>query len=226
MSDKPTQVAIEIWSDVMCPWCIIGYKQLEKALNQMEGEVAAEIRWMPFELRPDTPPEGKSQARHIEEVYGRTPEQTEQMSAQMREAGERVGFPLEYQGEGPGPEPMMWNTFEAHKLLRWTLVKHGPEAQTRLKLALFRAHFRQRRNVGDRQVLLDIAAEQGLSREEAADALADEALGTAVRLDEMHGRQAEITAIPTFVVNGRYLIQGARDPEYYRKALRKVAAAH
>ncbi|WP_126171932.1 DsbA family oxidoreductase [Altericroceibacterium xinjiangense] len=225
VTQPKTPVVIDIWSDVMCPWCAIGYAQLETALRQLEGEIDANIRWMPFELNPDAPAEGKSQAKHVAEVYGRSLDEVAQMRAQIEESARRVGFSMDYEGEGEPPEPMMWNTFDAHKLLRWGLAQAGPEAQTRLEKALFRAHFSQRRNVSDRGVLLDIAASEGLDRESAAEALDDPALATAVRLEQKRGVDSGIRSVPSFVVNGRYLIQGAREPEAYIAALREVAAA-
>jgi len=218
-----TKVAVDVWSDVMCPWCAVGYTQFAKAVEGLRGEVDVELRWMPFELNPDLPAEGKDQARHLAEVYGRSPEDVAAMRSQMQATAARAGFPMDYIGEGDAPPAMMWNTFEAHKLLRWALAEQGPEAQTRLKVALLKAHFQQRRNVSDREVLLAIAEAEGFERAKAAEALADEALGTAVRLEEQRGRQAGINSVPSFVVDGKYLIQGAREPEDYAKVLRQVA---
>ncbi len=215
-------VAVDIWSDVMCPWCAIGYTQFAKALKELEGEIEVEIRWMPFELNPDMPEEGRSQAQHLGEAYQRSPQEVAEMRAQLEEVAARAGFSMAYDGEGDGPEPMMWNTFEAHKLLRWALTVEGMEAQTALKLALFRAHFQQRRKVGKREVLLDIAENLGFERAAMAEALADEALGIAVKLEEQRAREANITSVPSFIVNGRYLIPGAQEPEVYRETLRKV----
>ena len=217
------KVAVDIWSDVMCPWCAVGYTSFARAVEQLEGELEVDVRWMPFELNPDLPPEGKDQAKHLAEVYGRTTEQVAGMRTQMQAAAARAGFPMDYTGEGDEPPAMMWNTFEAHKLLRWALAEAGPEAQTRLKLALLRAHFQQRRNVSDREVLLDVAAAEGFDRAKAAEALADEALATATRIEEERGRRAGINSVPSFVVNGQYLIQGAREPEDYASMLRQVA---
>ncbi len=217
------KVAVDIWSDVMCPWCAVGYTQFAKAVEALNGELEVDVRWMPFELNPDLPPEGKDQARHLAEVYGRTPEDVAAMSAQMKATAARAGFPMDYTGEGEEPPAMMWNTFEAHKLLRWALAERGPEAQTRLKLALLGAHFQQRRNVSDREVLLDVAKAEGFDRAKAAAALGDEALALAVRSEEQRGRQAGINSVPSFVVAGKYLIQGAREPEDYANMLRQVA---
>jgi predicted DsbA family dithiol-disulfide isomerase len=117
----------------------------------------------------------------------------------------------------------MWNTFEAHKLLRWALAVHGPEAQNRLSDALFRAHFQQRRKIGTRDVLLAIAAEHGFDRAEAAAALDDDALAIATRVEEKRGLELGINSVPSFIVNGRYLITGAQEPEVYAATLRRVA---
>lgn len=217
------KVAVDIWSDVMCPWCAVGYTQFAKAVDGLKDELEVDVRWMPFELNPDLPPEGKDQAKHLAEVYGRSAEEVAAMRAQMLETAARAGFPMDYTGEGEEPPAMMWNTFEAHKLLRWALADEGPEAQTRLKLALLEAHFQQRKNVSDRTVLLDIAEAGGFDRAKAAEALADDALAIAVRTEEQRGRQAGINSVPSFVVDGRYLIQGAREPEDYAGMLRRVA---
>ena len=218
-----TKVSVDIWSDVMCPWCAIGSAQFAKAVAKLEGEIDVEARWMPFELNPDLPPEGKEQARHLAEVYGRSPEEVALMRAQMHATAERVGFPMEWTGEGEEPPAMMWNTFEAHKLLRWALAERGREAQSRLSEALFRAHFQQRRNVSDRGVLLDLAEAEDFDRAMAGEALDDEALAIATRMEEERGRQAGINSVPSFVVDGKYLIQGAREPDEYAHMLRQVA---
>lgn len=220
-----TTLQVEIWSDVMCPWCAVGYTSFAKAVESLKGELEVEARFMPFELNPDLPAEGKEQAKHLAEVYGRSPEDIAAMRAQMQATAARAGFSMDYAGEPPEPPAMMWNTFEAHKLLRWVLAAHGPEAQARLKVALLQAHFQQRRHVGDRTVLLDIAEAQGFNRAEAAAALDEEALAIATRMEEQRGREMGINSVPSFVVAGKYLIQGAREPEDYAHMLRQVAAA-
>jgi len=219
---KP-QVDVQIWSDVMCPWCAIGYAQFSKALEEIGGEVEVTTRWMPFELNPDAPPEGKDQAKHIAEVYQRSPDELAEMREHLNAKARAAGFPMEWTGEGEPPAAMMWNTFDAHKLLRWALAVHGAEAQNRLSQALFRAHFQQRRPVGEREVLLDIAAEEGFDRAEAAAALDEEALAIATRMEEKRGLEMGINSVPSFIVNGRYLIPGAQEPQVFAAALRRVA---
>jgi predicted DsbA family dithiol-disulfide isomerase len=220
-----TTLQVDVWSDVMCPWCAVGWTSFAKAIEKLEGEgIAVEARFMPFELNPDLAPEGKEQARHLAEVYGRSPEEVAAMRAQMQATAARAGFPMDYTGEGAEPPAMMWNTFEAHKLLRWALAAHGPEAQQRLKVALLKAHFQQRRNVGDREVLLDIAEAEGFNRTEASAAMAEDALAIATRMEEQRGREMGINSVPSFVVEGKYLVQGAREPGDYAELLRQVAA--
>lgn len=222
--NAPARLTMNIWSDVMCPWCIIGYSQLQKALAQLEGEIAAEIRWLPFELNPDMPEEGEGQADHIARKYGRSPQEAEANRARLVAIGERAGYSFAYAGAGDPPPAMMWNTFAAHKLLKWALIESGAEAQNRLKLALFDAHFQQRRQIGDPQVLADVAASVGLDRDGALAAIADEALGQIVRREEAQAWDMNISGVPAMVVNGKFLIPGAQEPETYVQVLRKVVA--
>ena len=181
-------VTIDIWSDVMCPWCIIGWKQLQKGLALLDGEVEASVRWHPFELNPDMPREGEDSVEHVARKYGRTPEQAAVGRAQMAEIAERAGYSFDYAGEREPPPSRLWNTFAAHKLLTHALRAHGPEAQTRLKLALFDAHFRERRDMADEAAAWD----------------------------------RNVTGVPAMVVNRKYLIPGAQEPETYAAAIRRV----
>ncbi|WP_088309336.1 DsbA family oxidoreductase [Novosphingobium sp. B 225] len=221
---NPTKLTIDIYSDVMCPWCIIGYSQLQKGLAQLEGEVEAEVRWLPFELNPDMPVAGEGQSEHIARKYGRTPEQAEANRGQLLSIGERAGYSFAYAGQGEPPKAWMWNTFAAHKLLKWALIEGGPQVQTGLKLALFDAHFQQRRNVSDADVLVELAGAQGLDPAGARAALEDEALGVIVRREEAAAWDMNISGVPAMVVQGKFLIPGAQEPEVYANALRRVAA--
>jgi predicted DsbA family dithiol-disulfide isomerase len=216
------KVTIDIWSDVMCPWCVIGYKHLEAALASLDGEIEADIRWLPFELNPDMPPEGEESRAHIARKYGRTPEQAEAGRTMMAERAAAAGFPFDYTGPGDPPRSMLWNTFDAHKLLKWTLDSAGAEAQTRLKLALFAAHFQQRRNVGSRDVLLDVVEEQGLDRAAAMAALDDPQVAAEVRAEEQLAFDNNVSGVPAMVIDRKFIVPGAQDPETYANVLRKV----
>ncbi|WP_066532556.1 DsbA family oxidoreductase [Erythrobacter sp. CCH5-A1] len=219
----PQSLTIDIYSDVMCPWCLIGYGQLTKALKELEGEIAAEIRWRPFELNPQMPPEGEEQEAHLRRKYGRPAEEGARIRGQMKAIAEGAGVSLSYEGEDEAPPAMMWNTRDCHKLLAFALEQAGPGVQTALKLALFRAHFNERRNLGDRMVLLDIAASTGLHREAAKAALDDPDLEARVLAEEAQAWDMNISGVPAMIVENKFLIPGAQGPEVYVNALRRVA---
>jgi predicted DsbA family dithiol-disulfide isomerase len=217
------KLTVDIWSDVMCPWCLVGYGKLQKGLALLEGEIEADIRWHSFELNPDMPPEGEERSAHIARKYGRTLDQARGVQDQMRTAAIDAGVSLDYTGEGEAPPAMMWNTFDAHKLLVWALESAGSDEQNRLKLALFDAHFGQRRNLGDHGVLTQIAANVGLDPAGAAAALTSSELAAHVRAEEQAAFDMNITGVPAMVVEGKFLIPGAQEPEVYANALRRVA---
>ena len=222
----PVRLTIDVWSDVMCPWCLIGWHQLQKGLALVAGEIEAEVRWRPFELNPDIPPEGEPQQAHVMRKYQRTQEQAAAGRAQMQRIAQNAGAVMSYTGtDGDhAPPAMMWNTFLAHKLLGHALDAGGPEAQTRLKLALFKAHFSERRNVSDPVVLLAIAQAEGLDRQLCDAALADPAMSERVRAEEAHAWDLNISGVPAMLVQGKFLIPGAQEPEVYANALRRVVS--
>lgn len=220
---EPRTLRIDIWSDVMCPWCLVGWGSLQKGLAQLEGEIEADIRWHAFELNPDMPPEGEESAAHIARKYGSTPDQSKAVQGRMREAAQNAGVSLDYEGGDPEPPRWMWNTFDAHKLLTWAGEAHGAEKQTELKLALFEAHFNQRRQIGDHAVLLDVADSVGLDRAAAEAALASEEWAHKVRAEERAAWDFNITGVPAMIVENKFMIPGAQPPEAYADALRRVA---
>ncbi len=221
-SDALPRMTVDIWSDVMCPWCAIGHTQFAKAVAMLEGEVVVDVRWMPFELNPDMPAEGRRQDEHLAQALGRPPEQIAEMRQQVIGAAQAAGFPMRETGDDGAPA-MVWNTFAAHRLLRWALTQVGAEAQTRLKHALLHAHFADHRAIGDEAVLLDIAEETGLDRAAAAAALADQALADETRSEERRGIASGINSVPSFVIGERFLLPGSREPEAFVEALRKIA---
>lgn len=215
-------LTIDVWSDVMCPWCLVGWGNLSQALAALEGEIAAEVRWHAFELNPDMPGSGEDRTAHIARKYGRTLDQSREVQGQMKAAADRAGVSLDYEGPDPAPPAMMWNTLAAHKLLAWTGETHGPDRQTALKLALFAAHFNHRRRVGEPEVLLDVAEEVGLDRPAAAGALADVRWTEMVRAEERMAWDMNVTGVPAMLVERKFMIPGAQAPEVYVDALRRV----
>ncbi|AWW75232.1 2-hydroxychromene-2-carboxylate isomerase [Erythrobacter sp. KY5] len=219
----PHKLTIDIYSDVVCPWCLIGYGQLTKALDELEGEIEAQVRWRPFELNPDMPKEGEEQEAHLQRKYGRSAEEGAAVRGKMREFADSAGVSLSYKGEGDPPPAMMWNTRDCHKLLGLALEQMGPEVQTRLKLALFEAHFNHRKDLCDRDVLLGIAGDAGLHREAAKAALDDADLEARVLAEEQQAWDLNISGVPAMIVEGKFMIPGAQAPDVYVNALRRVA---
>jgi len=221
---EPHRLTIDIYSDVVCPWCAIGYGQLSKALGELDGEIEAQIRWRAFELNPDMPDGGEEQEAHLQRKYGRSAEDGAKVRSQMKRIADEAGVSLAYEGDAnPPPPAMMWNTRNCHKLLAFALEQAGPGAQTQLKLALFEAHFNRRADLSDRDTLLDIAAGVGLHREAAKAALADEELEARVVAEERAAWDHNISGVPAMIVNGKFMIPGAQSPETYANALRRVA---
>lgn len=223
-ASTPAKVTLDIWSDVMCPWCVIGLNQLDKALAGMAGEVDATVRFHPFELNPDMPDEGEEQSAHIQRKYGRTPEQSAGVRETLRGAAERAGYSFDYTGEGEAPPAMMWNTRMAHRLLTWALRDFGPERQVALKRALFDAHFKARRNVSDPEVLAEVAEGVGLPRLNALQALIDPQLDAIVTAEERQAWDWNVTGVPAVVINGKLIVPGAQEPDVYANLIRKVLA--
>ncbi|MBA4086230.1 MAG: DsbA family oxidoreductase [Novosphingobium sp.] len=220
----PAKVTLDIWSDVMCPWCVIGLGKLDKALASMDGEVDATVRFHPFELNPDMSEEGEEQAAHIQRKYGRTAEQSAGVRETLRQAAERAGYSFDYTGDGEAPPAMMWNTRMAHRLLTWVLRDFGPDLQVALKRALFDAHFQGRRNVSDPEVLAEVAESVGLPRLNALPAMIDPQIDAIVTAEERQAWDLNVTGVPAVVINGKLIVPGAQEPDVYADLIRKVLA--
>ena len=196
------QIHIEIASDVSCPWCIIGYRELMAALRELELEQRAEISWRPFELNPAMPPEGQNIREHIRYKYGITEAQSEANRAHIIERGAAVGFEFNYQADS-----RIFNTFDAHRLLHWAGDKGK---QTPLKLALFTLYFQQGGNPSDSGQLVDCAGQVGLDPEEASKVISTGQFEQEVREEQEQLYQWGIHAVPAFVINRQHLISGAQ----------------
>jgi predicted DsbA family dithiol-disulfide isomerase len=219
----PEKLTIDIYSDVMCPWCAIGYGQLQQALGQLEGEIEAEVRWRPFELNPTMSEAGEPQEAHLQRKYGRSAEEGAKMRGQMKAIAEEAGVSLNYEGdEDPAPLPMMWNTRDCHKLLGLALEQMGPAVQTELKLAMFKAHFNERKDLSDHDVLVDLAASVGVHREAAKAALDDADLEARVLAEERQAWDHNISGVPAMIINQKFMVPGAQGPETYVNVLRRV----
>ncbi len=218
-----SKLDIAIWSDVVCPWCPIGHAGLQEALELLGDDVEATVKWKPFQLSPDVPPEGRTMRENFALKSGKPFAQFAPARENVVRAGREVGFVIPWD-EDPEGKGMIWNTFTAHKLLRWALDSAGAEKQCILSDALFRANFQEQRNISDDDELLDIADTAGLDRAAAKEALADPALEEAVNVELQRGQQMGVTSVPTFVINGKYGIPGGQRPEQFAKILKQIAA--
>lgn len=211
---SPAQLRIDIVSDVVCPWCAIGYAQLERAIGKLGDRVEIGVRWHPFQLAPYLPPEGQNIADYTKERYGATPEQSTSSRTRIKDAGKELGLEFNYSADS-----RIYNTRRAHKLLTWAGETGG---QTALKKALFRAYFTEQRNVSEDDVLLDAVEAAGLDRAAAATALDDPRYDAIVDAELAHWLDQNISGVPAFIVNGKYMIPGAQDADTFVRVLEKV----
>ena len=216
----PRTLHIDFVSDVFCPWCVVGLGGLTEALETLKGEgIEAEVRFQPFELNPQMPPEGQNIVEHVAGKYGSTPEQSAKNRAMITERAAEAfpGFEMRM-----GEDSRIWNTFDAHRLLHWA-GEVAPGKQAALKKALFHIHFTEGRNLTDAGELTAAAEAAGLDRAEAAEVLASGRYVDAVREAQALWRARGINAVPAVVVEGKYLISGGQPAGVFEEALRKMA---
>jgi predicted DsbA family dithiol-disulfide isomerase len=209
---------IDFVSDVACPWCAVGLYSLEAALARLQGEVRAELHFQPFELNPDMGPEGQDLGEHLTQKYGSTPAQQAQIRQTITARGAEVGFAF-----APGGRGRVWNTFDAHRLLAWS-VGQGEGAQLRLKKALLTAYQGRAECVQDPAVLLACVAEAGLDVHSARSVLESHEHANEVRAVERMYQQAGVRSVPAVIVNDQYLISGGQPVEVFEQQLRQIAA--
>jgi predicted DsbA family dithiol-disulfide isomerase len=217
----PRTLHIDFVSDIVCPWCVVGLGGLETALEALKAEgITAEVRFQPFELNPQMPPEGENVGEHIARKYGSTPEQSAANRAMITERAAEAwpGF-----GMRMGPDSRIWNTFDAHRLLHWAGTV-GLAEQRALKAALFKAHFTDGRTMTDAGVLADAAEAAGLDRAKAVEVLGDGRYAAEVRAEEALWVSRGINGVPAVVVEGKWLISGGQPASVFEEALRKMAA--
>ncbi|PJE36710.1 disulfide bond formation protein DsbA [Pseudooceanicola lipolyticus] len=214
MQPPPTPLQIDIVSDVVCPWCIIGFKQLEQAMGATG--MGAYVRWHPFELNPQMPPEGQNLREHLAEKYGTTPEQSRTARQRLTDLGDSLGFTFHY-----SDDTRMVNTFAAHQLLDWAAEQN---LQHPLKMALFAAFFTEGKDVSDHAVLAAAAGAVGLDPAQARSVLDSGSHAEQTRAKQRVWLERGISGVPAMVFAGKYLVTGAQGAEGYAEVLRRCAA--
>jgi predicted DsbA family dithiol-disulfide isomerase len=212
---KPS-LRIDFVSDIVCPWCAIGLKSLEVALQRVRDEIDIELHVQPFELNPQLGPEGEDAVAHLRAKYGMDEGQVAAGQERIRARGAELGFVFDM-----ARRRRIHNTFDAHRLLHWA----GDEGrQLELKRALLRAYFTDGGDIADHDVLVDIAAGAGLPEDRARAILASDEFAAEVRTVEQFFQQAGITGVPAIVIERKHLISGGQPPEVFEQALRQIAA--
>ncbi len=211
MADK---LKIDIVSDVVCPWCIVGYKRLEKAIEELGLQDQVEIEWQPFELNPNMPAEGQNIGEHITEKYGATLEQQKASQQHLVQAGAELGFTFDY-----FDEMRMSNTFEAHILLEYA---EAFGKQTELKMRLITAFFSERQDVSKRAVLKQALLDVGLNAEEGLALLDKDEVRKEVRNKQNYWKNLGINSVPTIVFNKKSAVAGAQPVDVFKQVLSEL----
>lgn len=207
-------IAIQIISDVVCPWCYVGKRRLEKALAS-RPDIAVEVSWFPYQLSPDMPKDGKDRREHYASIFGE--ERARQIMDSMKATGVADGIAFNTPPGARSP-----NTLSAHVLLYWASRSAGVD-QNALAEKLFSAHHERGEDIGSHHVLAGIASEVGMNPAEVLKGLRDGTDEDAVRSLMDQARQAGISGVPFFIVNGEHGLSGAQPPEAFIEILDEIA---
>jgi predicted DsbA family dithiol-disulfide isomerase len=205
---------VEIWSDVVCPWCYVGKRQFERALSGFAHADDVTVEWRSFELDPNSPPQvDMPMAQILSRKYGMTEEQAEQANRRMTDLAASVGLDYHLDTARPG------NTFDAHRLIHLA-AEHG--RGDAMKERLLAAYFTEGRSVGDHDTLVELAVEVGLDGDEVRATLDGDRYAADVRHDETRAASLGATGVPFFVIDGTYGISGAQGDEVILRALEQA----
>ena len=211
-----TELKIDFVSDVSCPWCALGLKSLEQALQRVGDSISTQLHFQPFELNPQMAPEGENKVEHLGRKYGRSAEQLQQGHETLRARGAELGFEFRF-----GPQDRIYNTFDAHRLLHWAELEGQ---QLALKQALFDAYFTQGQNPSDHALLVRVAQQVGLDPVQAQEVLASNRYAEEVRERERFYTDNGIHSVPAIIINDKHLISGGQPADVFERALRQIAA--
>ena len=205
---------VEIWSDVVCPFCYVGKRKFENALKTFAHRDEVEVVWHSFELTPDFQPiPGQSIYESLAAKKGVSTVEGKAMSDHMASVAKEVGLDFNFDRTIPA------NTFKAHQLIHFAAAKG---IQDRAKERLFYAYYTEGQNIGDLNTLVQLATEIGLDAEEARQALLHDTYAEAVRRDEYHAQQINVRGVPFYVFEDKYAVSGAQPSELFAEVLEKV----
>lgn len=210
------KIKIDVVSDVVCPWCYIGKRRLEKAIDQLAGQVDVEVEFHPFELNPDMPKEGRNQKQYLSNKFG-GPERYKQITANVTKVAAEEGLHFNFDKQEVSP-----NTREAHRIIRYAKT-NGKQAA--VKEAFMKAYFEEGVDLSKKENLLAIAIKVGLDETNVSSLLdSDEGL-VEIELEERTYAQRGISGVPYFIINNKYGVSGAQPSEVFQQALLDIANA-
>jgi len=207
-------VKLDILSDPICPWCYIGKANLDRALEQI-GDHPFEIEWHPFQLNPDMPAGGMDRREYLETKFGGK-QGAIQAYAPVVDAAEKAGLEIDFAGIKRTP-----NTLNAHRLIHWAGIEHR---QTPVVSFLFKAYFKEGRDIGDIDVLADIADAAGMDAAVVRQLLQGDADADDIRARDTWAREKGVNSVPTFIVAQQHAVPGAQPPEMWVQVIKEIMA--
>jgi predicted DsbA family dithiol-disulfide isomerase len=216
MDQASSPLTVDIVSDVVCPWCYIGKRHLERALAGLGCAEKAIVRWHPFELNPDLPYEGIERKSYVEAKFGGR-ERAAAIYARVREAGAQAGIAFDFDAIRRQP-----NTRQAHRLIAWVQASTGDAGA--LVERLFRAYFIEGEFIGDRDTLIRLASEAGLDQTAVRGWLDSSRGNDEIAQAELRAQELGINGVPFFIFNGRVALSGAHPPQMMREAIEQARA--
>ena len=214
-------VVVDVVSDVVCPWCYIGKRRLEAAialLREEEPDLPFEVRWHPFQLNPDLPPQGVDRKAYLQVKFGGA-ERAQQVYERVTAAGRSVGIPFDFDAIERQP-----NTLDAHRLVAWAQSRNEGDADALVE-GLFRANFLEGRYVGSTDELVVLAEGAGFDAADARAFLESDALKDVVAESDRRAREMGIGGVPFFIFDGKTALSGAQEPSAIVAAIRQARAA-
>lgn len=212
-----TKLQIDVVSDVMCPWCFIGKRRLEKAVSDIAPDVQLDVRWRPFQLDPTLPSEGKPRDVYLAEKFGGI-DRARELYSNIENAGRLEGIPFSFDAIKVSP-----NTLDAHRLIRWAL-NAGEGIQDRVVNRLFELYFLEGANIGDHAVLVEVARSCGMEAAVVEALLASDADVEEVKREIATAQAMGVTGVPCFIIENKYAVMGAQDASTLAGAINQIAA--
>lgn len=211
-----SEIHIDVVSDVVCPWCYIGKRNLEAALREL-GDIDISVAWRPYQLDPTIPPQGRDRREYMEAKFG-SGEKLKAIYQRVEEAGRNAGIDFDFEAIEVSP-----NTLDPHRVVRWA-GGAGPQSQDILVDRLFQLYFEEGANVSNHDVLARAAGEAGLDENLVRELLAGDADRQNVEQEIAHAQQMGVTGVPCFIIDNKYAVTGAQPPHVLAQALRQIAA--